>query len=152
MEGCPKKFQDARKRRLHLIDKHKYPRTFSFSLTQMPRQSRQGFICLPDWPVAQRVAPDAMDGAGSEAETNAADHVDATDSEGDGDGEGGGDGDGPALAPAVAVGSRVPVLVAFGRGQGRARGFAPRPAAVERRGRRPSNSAGAWAQPFQKSA
>ena len=54
VDGCPKKFMDPGKRRLHLIDKHKYPRDYAFSLTAMPRQGRRGQIYLPPAPGAPR--------------------------------------------------------------------------------------------------
>lgn len=36
VEGCGQKFQDASKRRMHLIGRHKYPKTFNFQMLGLP--------------------------------------------------------------------------------------------------------------------
>jgi hypothetical protein len=56
VDGCEKKFVSAAKRRLHLVDKHRYPPDYDVSLTRMPRQGRHGGIAAPP-PRLQRRPP-----------------------------------------------------------------------------------------------
>ena len=107
---------DPGKRRLHLIDKHKYPRDYAFSLTAMPRQGRRGQIYLPPAPGAPRppTAPtDAPEMAVDAGKVDTAAVVEAAAP--------------PVLlaTPPLQVQAApfVPRQIAFGRGGGRARMF-----------------------------
>ena len=115
MDGCEKKFIDPHKRRLHLIDRHRYPKDYDFSLTRMPRQGRQGASLPPRLRPAPPAAARAA--AGAVAAMEADPPVPTTMA--------------PASASApVSRPALVPRQVAFGRGQGKAFPAAPRKAAA----------------------
>lgn len=107
VDGCPKKFMDPGKRRLHLIDKHKYPRDYAFSLTAMPRQGRRGQIYLPPTPGAPRPPAAPTDAPEMAVDAGKVEPVAVVE----------------AAVPPVPAAPFVPRQIAFGRGGGRARMF-----------------------------